>query len=86
MNLAEIEQQLVATYGPDFTKIAPDGNEDEFGDLIADTFAALTGVDGLDHDLWDHFDDVACCSRATTYTAWLAELAAVVDIYGREPS
>ncbi len=80
----EIAAVLAWVYGPDPSKVGPDGNEDEFGDLCWDAYADLTGKKEPDEN-WEHFLDVASASRATTMDAWIAELAAVISIYGKDP-
>lgn len=70
--------ELESDHGP-FASVKPG---DEFGDLIADAYDHLVGKHN--DDLYQHFNDVACASRATTYDGWLAELQAVAAIYRTE--
>jgi hypothetical protein len=75
--------ELAGRYGDDPQAVgAADGDEDEFGDLCSDVYGQLGG-DQDDDPTWQHFLDVATASRTTSWDPWLAELEAVITIYGR---
>lgn len=87
MTHADLAARLAEHYGPDPGLVgAEDGTEDDYGDLLCETYEALVGpMDGTEDDaLWQHFQQIAGRSRCTTYEGWLAELQATVDIYGKD--
>ena len=74
--------RLRESYGADPQEVgAEEGTEDDYGDLLSETYALLGGNDA-DDLLWQHFQDVAIASRCTDWDSWLAELSAALTIYG----